>query len=60
MPMHPDISLCAFWHLRWSGDTVTLDGETFLDMQVAPHQAEASKPAKQSDMYYEEHEKNEQ
>lgn len=56
MPMHPNISLCAFWHLRWSGDTVTLDGETFFDMQVAPHQAEASKPAKQSGMYYEEHE----
>ena len=56
MPMHPDIPLCPFWYLQWSGDIVTLDGETFLDMQVAPHQAEASKPAKQSGMYYEEHE----
>lgn len=56
MPMDSDIPLCPFWYLQWSGDIVTLDGETFLDMQVAPHQAEASKPAKQSGMYYEEHE----
>lgn len=33
-----------------------LGGQTFLDMQVAPHQAEISKLAKQSGIYYEEHE----
>ena len=35
---------------------VTLDGETFLDLQAAPHQAEASKLAKQSGVHHEEHE----
>ena len=44
------------WYLPWSGDTVTLDGETFLDVQLAPHQAEASTLAKQSGIYYEEYE----
>lgn len=27
--------------LYWSGDMVTLDGETFLDVQLGPHQAKA-------------------
>lgn len=31
-------------------------GQTFLDMQAAPHQAEVSKLAKQLGVYYEEHE----
>jgi hypothetical protein len=47
MPMHPDIPLYPVWYLQWSGDLVTLDGETFLAMQVVPHQAEASMLAKQ-------------
>ena len=44
------------WYLPWSGDTVTLDGETFLDVQLAPHQAEASTLFGQSGIYHEEHE----
>jgi hypothetical protein len=56
MPMHPGISLCPFRYLQWSGDTVTPDGETFLDMQLAPHQAEAFYLAEQSGTHYEEHE----
>lgn len=35
---------------------MTLGGQTFLDMQVAPHQAEASRLAKQLGTHYEEHE----
>lgn len=35
---------------------MTLGGQTFLDMQVAPHQAEFSKLAQQLGVYYEEHE----
>ena len=41
---------------RLSGDTVTLDGSAFLDMQLAPHRAEASTPTEQADVYHEEHE----
>ena len=41
---------------RSSGDTVTFDGATFLDMQLAPHRAEASTPTEQADVYHEEHE----
>lgn len=52
----PDIPLYPVWYLQWSGDTVTLDGETFLDMQVAPHHAEASTLAKQSGAHCEENE----
>jgi hypothetical protein len=45
------------WYLPWSGDFVTLDGETFLDVQLAPHQAEAPTPFGQSGIYYyEQHE----
>ena len=56
MPMHPDIPLYLLWYLQWSGDVVILGGQTFLDMQAAPHQAEVSKLAKQLGVYYEEHE----
>jgi len=35
---------------------VTLGGQTFLDMQVAPHQAEASNLAKQTSTHHEDHE----
>lgn len=35
---------------------MTLGGQTFFDMQVASHQAEVSKLAKQPGIYYEEHE----
>jgi hypothetical protein len=55
MPMHPDIPLYPIWHLHRSGDMVTLDGETFLDMRVVPHQAEASTLIKQSGIYYAQH-----
>jgi hypothetical protein len=40
MPMRPDVPLYLIWYLQRSGDMVTLDGETFLDLQAAPHQAE--------------------
>ena len=57
---HADVSrpllLCHRWYLRWSGDMVTLDGGTFLDMQLAPHQAEASTLAKHSIICYKERE----
>jgi hypothetical protein len=56
MPMRPDVPLYLIWYLQRSGDMVTLDGETFLDLQEAPHQAEASTLDKQSGVYYEEHE----
>jgi hypothetical protein len=56
MPMRLDVPLYLIWYLYRSGDTVTLDGETFLDLQEAPHQAEASTLDKQSGVYYEEHE----
>jgi len=56
MPMRPDVPLYLIWCLYRSGDTVTLDGETFLGLQEAPHLAEASTLDKQSGVYYEEHE----
>jgi hypothetical protein len=55
MPMRPDIPLYPIWHLRRSGDMMTLDGETFLDMRVVPHQTEASTLIKQSGIYYAQH-----
>lgn len=55
-PRHADVLPCHRWYLGWSGDMETLDGETFLDMQLAPHQAEASTLAKHSIICYKERE----